>query len=92
MKKYLEINRKLVCTSLIANSFAISISVIVGILYSSLRYHWINKEKENIENHENLKWYDYIITFLVSFMTAAISYWIVYILIGYLPMSRAQFV
>jgi len=81
-------NKKLVFLSIMTNAIAIALSFIIGIFYTTYRKEsYISTEEE-----DNLKWYDYIIALLLSIVTALTSYFMVFIISGYLPMSRIQFV
>ena len=81
-------NKKLVFLSILTNAIAITLSFIIGIFYTTYRKEsYISKEEES-----NLKWYDYSIAMLLSIATALTAYFIVFLISGYLPMSRIQFV
>ena len=81
-------NKKIVFLSIFTNAIAIALSFIIGIFYTTYRKEsYLAKEGET-----NLKWYDYIITLLLSISTALTAYFIVFIISGYLPMSRIRFV
>ena len=81
-------NKKLVFLSILTNAIAIALSFIIGIFYTTYRKEsYISEERES-----NLKWYDYFIAMLLSIATAFTAYFIVFLISGYLPMSRIQFV
>ena len=81
-------NKKIVFLSIFTNAIAITLSFIIGIFYTTYRKEsYISEEGES-----NLKWYDYFVAMLLSILTALTSYFIVFIISGYLPMSRIQFV
>ena len=79
-------NKKIISLSLITNSLAIGLSFIIGFLYTSYKQQ-VYMEKYN---HTKLKWHDYLIAFLLSFATALTAFSIVFVVSGYLPMSRAR--
>lgn len=81
-------NKKLVFLSIFTNAIAIALSFIIGIFYTTYRKESYVSE----EGTSNLKWYDYFIAMLLSIATALTSYLIVFIISGYLPMSRLKFV
>jgi len=66
--------------SLVANSIAISVSTLLSIIY--------NQNRNKKENDEIYSLWDYLITFTLIFTGAFISYFVVYIFYGYLPMGR----
>ena len=81
-------NKKIVFLSIFTNAIEITLSFIIGIFYTTYRKEsYISEEGES-----NLKWYDYFVAMLLSVLTALTSYFIVFIISGYLPMSRIQFV
>ena len=81
-------NKKIVFLSIFTNAIAIALSFIIGIFYTTYKKESYLSE----EGEANLKWHDYIITLLLSISTALTAYFIVFIVSGYLPMSRIRFV
>ena len=81
-------NKKIVFLSIFTNAIAITLSFYIGIFYTAYRKESYISE----EGGPNLKWYDYLVAMLLSILTALTSYFIVFVISGYLPMSRIQFV
>lgn len=65
--------------SILTNVFAISISTLFSIIYTQWRLK---------NNKKLLKWYDYIAILVFVILSGFISYGIIYVLSGYVPMSQ----
>ena len=64
--------------SLINNTLAISLMALANQLYVHLRLE---------SSDAKLKWYDYIVSFLLTLATGLVVYACIYALFGYLPMG-----
>lgn len=68
--------------SILTNVFAISISTLFSIIYTQWRL------KTNKPDKKVLKWYDYTIILFFVILSGFLSYGIIYLLSGYVPMSQ----
>ena len=68
--------------SLIANSCAVSLAILINSLYTKER------TKSAVPNRREFKLRDYFFSFVLSLLGAFLAYATVYGLAGYLPMTR----
>jgi hypothetical protein len=68
--------------SIVTNVMAITISTLISIFYTQ----WQLKNKKS--RKQNLQWYDYIVITFLTMLSGIVSYSIVYLLSGYVPMSQ----
>jgi hypothetical protein len=69
--------------SLFFNSIAISLSALSGLIYS----HSVLREKDY---EEKMKYYEYVITVLISLVTAFLIYLLIFFISGYVPMGKIR--
>lgn len=70
--------------SILANCLSIAASAAVAYSYSG----WKKKRQDPQDSSYHLKWYDYIIGFLLTFCTSFIVYSCVFGFFGYVPMGK----
>jgi len=68
--------------SIVTNVMAITISTLISIFYTQ----WQLKNKKS--KKQTLQWYDYIVITFLTMLSGIVSYSIVYLLSGYVPMSQ----
>jgi len=73
--------------SLLFNSLAVSLSALAGLLYTHSRLY---KEEQRFtdDNKLTLKWHDYVLSLLISLLTACVVYFIIFLISGYVPMGK----
>ena len=73
--------------SLIANSLAITISTIIGLLYAQYKH---KHNQKNQDDYEDFTLSDWFTTFIISFFSAFIIYLFIFTIFGYVPMGKVN--
>jgi hypothetical protein len=68
--------------SILTNVFAIALSTLFSVVYTQWRL------KTNKPDKRILKWYDYIVIVFFLMLSGFLTYGIIYLLSGYVPMSQ----
>ena len=74
--------------SILTNSCAIALAALLGVLYENWRKNSL--KNKNKPSTTSLEWYDYLAFFTLTGLGALFSYYITYILFGYVPMSKLK--
>ena len=74
-------------TAILTNGIAYAIASVAGGLYNKFRY--LKKYDLNDEETEHhMKWYDFIVFFLIILVTMYFVYFVMFWVFGYIPMSK----